>query len=354
MSSKLLNLARSINKPLVKQIISRGWYIRLQSKKLKKAKFTKLTKVQKKEIKKFWKNFGKKVSSDWTAYYSYGSKIVDAKYIPESLFYSEILPKLNDEYIGNGLADKNLYDNLFNTNMPKTIFRKVNGVLLNKDFSPISLEDAISLSKEASSIVIKPSDGSYGSGIVFWDNKKNEREILNALKLNDNIIVQEKVKQHEFLNSIHSSSLNTLRVVTLMLDNEVIYLCTILRMGQNNSQIDNYSAGGLICSIDKDGKLFEKAVQSNQSVIYKHPNGFVFKNKVVPHFDKVINHASTMHYKIPYFKFVSWDYSITEDGEPILIEANFPASQIDLHQLNIGPIFGEYTERVLSEVYFKN
>ncbi|WP_161485689.1 hypothetical protein [Gracilibacillus timonensis] len=48
---------------------------------------------------------------------------------------------------------------------------------------------------------------------------------------------------------------------------------------------------------------------------------------------------------------VSWDYAIDKNGDPVLIEANIPTGQIDFHQINIGPIFGEYTEKVLDHVY---
>nr|WP_262361303.1 hypothetical protein [Gracilibacillus timonensis] len=61
--------------------------------------------------------------------------------------------------------------------------------------------------------------------------------------------------------------------------------------------------------------------------------------------------AFRQHCRIPYFKMVSWDYAIDKNGDPVLIEANIPTGQIDFHQINIGPIFGEYTEKVLDHVY---
>ena len=40
-----------------------------------------------------------------------------------------------------------------------------------------------------------------------------------------------------------------------------------------------------------------------------------------------------------------------EDDEPILIEANLCDGELDFHQLNNGPIFGDETEDVLKEVF---
>ena len=38
-------------------------------------------------------------------------------------------------------------------------------------------------------------------------------------------------------------------------------------------------------------------------------------------------------------------------GSPILIEVNMHSGQLDFHQLNNGPVFGEDTEVILKEVF---
>ncbi|MGI6371852.1 MAG: sugar-transfer associated ATP-grasp domain-containing protein [Caldicoprobacterales bacterium] len=62
------------------------------------------------------------------------------------------------------------------------------------------------------------------------------------------------------------------------------------------------------------------------------------QKQTIPNFGKVIEDAYTQHFRIPYFKMVSWDYAIDYEGNPVLIEANIPTGQIDFDQLNIGPI----------------
>ena len=42
-----------------------------------------------------------------------------------------------------------------------------------------------------------------------------------------------------------------------------------------------------------------------------------------------------------------------ENNEPGLIEANLCDSELDFHQLNNGPVFGEDTELILQEVFGK-
>ena len=60
-----------------------------------------------------------------------------------------------------------------------------------------------------------------------------------------------------------------------------------------------------------------------------------------------------LHAQMPRFRLVSWDFAIDPDGEPVLIEANLHYGELDFHQINNGPIFGEDTEKILKEVFNK-
>ncbi len=57
------------------------------------------------------------------------------------------------------------------------------------------------------------------------------------------------------------------------------------------------------------------------------------------------------HERMGHFRLISWDVAIGENNEPILIEANLRNGECDFHQLNNGPLFGELTDRVLTEVF---
>lgn len=324
-------------------------------KKLEDSKFRKLSKEDKKEIRNFWSKYKKKPRYLWNSYYSYSSGIESAQYIPDSLYYSEILKALNNQEMGAGLSDKNIYDLLFDTKQPNTIARKQNGILLSRNYEKTDIVSVINNCVEIGNVVIKPTLGTYGGeGIKFWNDSNDISQLEEILSQNSDFIVQTKVKQHKFYNNIDKSSLNTVRIVTLLLDQEPIVLSSILRMGKGGSKVDNFSAGGIIVPVDKNGKCYDKAVQSDQSILEKHPDGFVFKNQYIHGYDKMVSEAKKLHFVIPYFKMISWDFAIDEYDEVVLIEGNYPSGQLDLHQLNIGPIFGEYTEKVLDYVYKSN
>lgn len=351
LANKILTFTKNINKPFVKFILVNGWNLRLHRKKKSGFKLKQLTKGQKREVKDYWKDYGKKVSPDWAAYFSYRNDHFDPRYIPEGLYYGEIARKLHVEGMG-GLHHKNVQEQIFDAKQPKTIVRKINNFISDEDHQPISIDQAIQLCKEEPEVIIKPSTGTYGGqGIVFWEAKDGERKLRDILGALDQIIIQEVIEPHHFLKNITTTSINTIRVVTLLVSGKPVLLSTLLRMGEEGKRLDGVSAGGIIAVINKEGYLEESAVQLNQTVRTEHDSGFVFKDKKLPSYKKMIDDAFRQHSRIPYFKMVSWDYAIDKDGDPVLIEANIPTGQIDFHQINIGPIFGEYTDRVLDHVY---
>src|SRR5699024_1878462 len=130
----------------------------------------------------------------------------------------------------------------------------------------------------------------------------------------------------------------------------------IVRMGNNGSKVDNATIGGLTCGFDKDGKLNDFATDHLKYQKYKvHPySGFEFKNVYIPNSEKCFELVKNAHENLKYFDIVSWDLAIDQIGEPNLIEINIKAQDINFHQRNNGPLFGNLTEFVLQTVYKKN
>ncbi len=125
-----------------------------------------------------------------------------------------------------------------------------------------------------------------------------------------------------------------------------------MRMGRSGSTVDNTSAGGLVCGLDNEGNLLDFA--SSDKLDFKcseHPDThIVFKNHKIPEVPKVIKAAKKMHMLVPQLGIVNWDFTITEDGKPCLIEANCEyAAGYDLIQTAHGKgIFGEDTPYIFA------
>ena len=173
-------------------------------------------------------------------------------------------------------------------------------------------------------------------------------------------IVQAIVKQHPALENVHNGSLNTIRICTLLLEDGVHVLSSVLRMGVGKSKVDNATAGdnylydGMTCGINHDGTLKKYAHgYYTGNAFVEHPDGLVFEGYRVPSYEKAVTLVKGIHPIIGHFRLVSWDIAIDEYEQPLLIEANMRKGSINFHQFNNGPLFGDLTDRVLKEVFKK-
>lgn len=320
----------------------------------------KLSNEQKRQIKEFWKPYCK-VSPKWAQYYAAKNGHFDPRYIPNDLYYSKIDQYFNSRKLGYGFNDKNYYSKIFaGIKQPKVIVRKINGLIFADDYRQLSVEDAKNRIMEQGEVICKPSQESgSGRGIQFFDSNDSGK-IYNFLTdaSYDDYIVQTLIKQHQELNRVHKGSVNCIRICSLLMEDGVHILSSVLRMGFGNSKVDNATAkdnaayDGMSCGIDTSGRLKKYAHgYSTGAACEKHPDGLVFEGFCVPSFDNAIELVKKAHPLIGHFRLVSWDIAIDAGGEPVLIEANMRKGSINFHQFNNGPLFGDLTERVLKEVF---
>ncbi|MBE7001282.1 MAG: hypothetical protein E7421_01095 [Ruminococcaceae bacterium] len=337
---------------------------RIQERRLLKKYMTKkpIPSDFKRKHKEYWKRFvsGKAIREGvrFAWYYASQNGIFDPRYIPNTLIYTTIDQHFNDRKLGWGFNDKNYYSRIFaGIKQPKTLVRKIKGMLFNENYEQITVAEAQAVINAESEVVCKPTlETGSGRNIQFWITSEKQDEIKNFLLDNEqqDYIVQAVIKQHPALDLVHKSSLNTIRIATLLMGDGVHFLSSCLRMGTGGARVDNVTAGGISCGINKEGMIDEYAyTYYTGQKIDKHPQGLVFKGFYVPGYDKAIELIKRAHPMIGHFRLVSWDIAIDENGEAVLIEANMRNGGINLHQFSNGPLFGDLTEKVLCEVFHK-
>lgn len=317
----------------------------------------KLTSEQKKAVREFWKPYCK-IDTDWARYYTYITGKFDPRYIPNDLQYTKIDQHFNNRKLGYGFNDKNYYSLIFpGIKQPETVVRKIGGLVFDKSYSQIDVAKAESLLAMRPEVIVKPSQNS-GSGrdIIFYDTKADIDELRKVLcdKNEKNLIIQDIVRQHPELSKMHPQSLNTVRIYTLMTEDGVHILNSSLKMGANDSRIDNVSANsGIIAGVKENGKLMEYAYYDMCSgkTTDRHPGGMLLSEIKVPFYAKMIDTVMRTAQYTGNFRLVGWDMSVDEDGEVIMIEANMRKGAIGPIQCLHGPFFGELTEKVLNEVF---
>lgn len=299
-----------------------------------------LTDEQMSELKSIWGGYFKSKSFlIYNQYIQEGQKLSD--YIPMEYFLFKLEPRLNKTFEGKYIDDKNLYDLYYpDIKQPNTIVRQVNGVLMDSNYNVISSKEAYKLAQSAGRIIIKIAQLSMGGhGIEFWEEKDGEESFYKKISFSENTIAQEFVKQHHILSSINRSSINTLRIATLMVGDHVHIVTKFLRMGSKGQLVDNVSSGGMYCGILDDGHLNECGYDHWGQPCREHPSGIRFKDIIVPGYEKCISIVKKLTPRMCNFsKLQSWDLCIGEDEEPILIEPNFEFPDLFVNQIACGPL----------------
>ncbi len=186
-------------------------------------------------------------------------------------------------------------------------------------------EEFVAKTATMKSVILKPVNEINGKGIMVIDlenmtpNKK--AEVMGVIK-NKCYILEERIKQHGRIESLHPESINTMRIVTTLFDGEPIITSGTLKMGTGKSQIDNFSTGGLIVRVGDEGYCDPVAYDHTGKEYTAHPDsGIVFQGVKIPCWEDVRNTVKAAARKAAPAIFVGWDVAVGNDGRVFIIEA---------------------------------
>ena len=317
--------------------------VNLSAKKVKNA--PDFNKKFKELVRPYWKQYKVKPHKNSFKVLCAEEKPVDPRYIPNGVWFGDILCHYNNlvEYIN--LGNKSLQP-LFVPDLrkPETVIQKIFGVFYDGSMVPLTEAEACTRCRQAGKVIVKQSYASFGGkGVCFVDaeNMTDNQLLAKFNTLDADIVVQRVITQHEVLRNINPTSINTIRILTFFHKGEVHVLSAVLRMGSGEAQVDNITQGGFACRIHDNGQLDKYAISRKSSWNTVHPGGTVFGNVVIPNYSKIIETVKSSASKVPYFKIIGWDIAVGEDGEPIFIEFNVRPEQ---NQKTCGPTFGDMTD----------
>lgn len=333
-------------------------------RRVKIAEMVQLSKEQKEAIDEVYlKNYGRKIPYIWHQYYTAYTGNFDPYYVPELLYIPEFERFMNIylEYV-KVFEDKNILPyaaKVAGVKMPTTILTYVCGLFRDKELHVISKEEAINYIKDIGDVFIKPtveSGSGKGCFIASFHNGIDEisgKKISDVLNMEEDYAVQERLHCHESISKIYNKSVNTFRIITYRWKDRFCSFPGLMRIGKGGSILDNAHAGGIFIGISDDGKLKKEAYTEFHDVYSVHPDsGVVFDNYSIPLFPKVLEAAFQMHETLPELGCVNWDFTIDENGTPILIEANISDGSIWLSQMANGiGAFGKNTPEVLEWIH---
>lgn len=324
-------------------------------------KNVKWTKEQQASFDEYWKkNYGKKISNKWHRLYESMSGSFCIEYIPEMMYSIKIEPKLNDRKYAAALEDKSMVENLCvgtGAVVPETVLVCIEGNYFDKNRDCITKEKAIEIFSDSEKVIFKPIiNSSSGKNIRFFDEKVGEKakEILDGF--GKNFMIQKQIIPHEAFKKLNPTSINTIRIVTYIINGKIDCFPVTVRIGRDTSRIDNIHAGGISIGVDDNGRLLKKGsvlAYGDKNIPYsKHPDtGVVFENYELPKIAEAIEVAKRIHTRYSRIGIVSWDFTIDKDENIVLIESNIMGQSIWFPQILHGTgAFGKNTPEILQKI----
>lgn len=174
-------------------------------------------------------------------------------------------------------------------------------------------------------IFCKPVDSCAGIGIyknIVIDANTNIDE-LHQFMIDNNLFCEDTIIQNEEMNKLNNTSINTVRITTVLKDGKVYPMYALLRIGVNNSKVDNVGSGGIYTVLNEDGEIENPCWSDKTITIYtNHPNnGFKLIGFKVPMFKEAIELCKKAALVEQHIKYVGWDVAFTKD-RPVLVEGN--------------------------------
>lgn len=310
-----------------------------------------LTDEQVKEIESV---YGSGIDTRWHRHYQYYTGKFDAQYFPEIIYSPVLETKLCPLDIAREMEDKSkipvLYGSVPGVKIPKTVILNASGIYYDGDNNVITQENAEKLVRqylqEHEEAILKPTrETGGGEGVVVF-----QKESVVSFCKESNFIVQERIINQDDLRALNPSSLNTMRVITYICDEQYWCAPIALRIGCGTSRLDNICSGGMSIGVREDGELCPEAYIENLEVRYReHPYTKIkFEGYRIKNIDKIIDAAIACHKRTPHMRIASWDLTLDDGENAVLIEVNLTGQSVCFPQYTHGKsLFGENTRKML-------
>lgn len=211
------------------------------------------------------------------------------------------------------------------------VTREGDGLYLFRNGESVRLD--VHLAHQDVHLVCKPLSYTGGKGVFMIESAAGELRVDGVAtsfselsnRVEDFVMLEEYVQQHEALAVFNPDSVNTLRMITARSPEGGIDLVgAYLRMGRAGSMVDNGGAGGLFVLLDDRGTCaaIAKPLKGGYRGFTAHPDSNVtFEGVTIPWFQEARSLVLDGHRRLGPVHSLGWDVAITAEG-PLIIEVN--------------------------------
>ncbi len=173
--------------------------------------------------------------------------------------------------------------------------------------------------------IIKPFNGANGIGIriVNLEEEGPVDKLCKSLKneFKGGFVAEELIIQAKELSAVNASSVNTMRVITIRMDDRIEILPCVWRVGQGGKCVDNGGSGGIFCLLDDNGVVISTADENGQAYDIHPDSKIPLIGFQVPKYQEAREFVKELATVVHSNRYCGWDIALTEDGW-VLQEAN--------------------------------
>lgn len=228
----------------------------------------------------------------------------------------------------------------------KAIFNEKFSKYIKRDWMLLdgkNFDEFEALCSRNEALIMKPLDQHSGYGIekIYMAEEKELKATYDRLFKAGCILAEEVVKQSAEMDKLCDTSVNTIRLVTLINDKgEAKVAAGAIRMGRAGSFVDNFNHGGMAVILDvaKGESVTDGYDKERKTYEYVPVIGTKLKGFKVPMWEECIALVEEAAMVVPEVRYVAWDVCVSADHGPLLIEGNsYPGQDVTQYpKLGLG------------------
>lgn len=189
-----------------------------------------------------------------------------------------------------------------------------------------SKEEILGFINDFEKVIIKPIELSSGRGIYTLSKNEfeNSEKLFSTLTDNE-YLIEEFVQQHASLSEVNPSSVNTVRIYTLIDKSARCHIIfASLRAGGAESEVDNFHSGGVGYPLDIETGIIKKVgvdIEGNEYIFHPSTKKMMLGLNI-PNWNNLKDFVFQAASKYPESRYIAWDIALLENGFE-MIEGNY-------------------------------
>lgn len=236
----------------------------------------------------------------------------------------------------NNKDDAHLLNNKYEAYKILKPYYKREVIKIEKEDDFIVFEDFVSRHQE---YVVKPEGGGLSVGVhkssindfsnskeafdKYLEEGRNVEQNNNWIKKSA-VVIEEIIEQDERMAAFHPASINSVRITTIKVNDEIHLFYPFIRIGVGGSFISSCATGGVTACVNSDTGIIETDGRTETLFSYqRHPDTNIeIKGFQVPEWDNAVKIVKDAAMKFDTIRYIGWDMVLSKRGWCIM-EGNF-------------------------------